>query len=80
MYVVMKPSCPFCQIAIHTLEHMGKDVSIIDISRDPDEYKRYKEMTGMNTVPMIFDGALSKDHLIGGNDDLQTAIHLWIFE
>ncbi len=67
--VYMKPTCPYCQKAIATLEAKTQNITIIDIVAEPekrDEMIRKIPEGRRPTVPQIF----IKGEYIGGCDDL----------
>lgn len=70
--VVTKSYCPFCSGAIRFLESIWQDYREIEISRDPSLYEKYKNISGMHTVPQIFFWEPTKDSLIGGYDDMMS--------
>jgi len=44
----------------------------IEVSNDQNAYEKYQEISGMRTVPQIFNGEASKENLIGWYDDMMT--------
>ena len=70
--IVTKSYCPYCRSAKAFLESLGKEYQEIEISSDPENYEKYKAISGMQTVPQIFDGEPSRETLIGGNDDMMA--------
>jgi len=70
--IVTKSSCPFCSAAIRFLDELDKEYTEIEISSDPETYEKYKEISGMRTVPQIFDGEALRENLIGWFDDMMS--------
>ncbi len=68
--VITKSTCPFCIWAKRFLDDLWKEYQEIEISGDPEMYQLYKDISGMNTVPQIFDGEAIKENLIGWYDDM----------
>lgn len=72
IHIITKSTCPFCIWAKEFLNSLGKKYQEIEISWDPEAYKKYQEISGMWTVPQIFDGEIKKENLIGGYSELLT--------
>lgn len=68
--LVTKNYCPYCTAAKDFLESLEKDYTEIEVSSDPQLYDKYKDISGMRTVPQIFDGDPTAKNLIGGYDDM----------
>lgn len=77
IHIVTKSTCPFCSAAKQFLDSLWKEFTEIEISRDPEAYEKYKSISGMRTVPQIFNGDISKENLIGGYDDMMEAYESW---
>ncbi len=75
--IVTKASCPFCQNAKAFLDKLWKEYTEIEISSDPELYQKYKDISGMQTVPQVFDGEPTRENLIGGNDDMMAKYNAW---
>jgi len=70
--IITKFTCPFCSATKQFLDSMDIEYIEIEISNDPEEYQRYKDVSGMRTVPQIFNGEAIKENLIGGYDDMMA--------
>ncbi len=70
--IVTKSYCPFCTSAKQFLESIGRDYTEIEVSNDQETYEKYQEISGMRTVPQIFNGKPSADTLIGWYDDMMA--------
>lgn len=70
--IVTKSYCPFCTSAKQFLESIGRDYTEIEVSNDQETYEKYQEISGMRTVPQIFNGEASKENLIGWFDEMMT--------
>ena len=70
--IVTKTYCPFCSGAKQFLDGLGLEYTEIEVSNDPETYEKYKEVSGMRTVPQIFLWEATKEKLIGGYDDMMA--------
>ena len=70
--IVTKSYCPFCSGAKQFLDSLDLEYTEIEVSNDEETYVKYKEISGMRTVPQIFIGEASKDTLVGGYDDMMA--------
>lgn len=75
--IVTKSHCPFCQRAKSFLNELGKEYSEIEVSSDLETYQKYKEISGMHTVPQIFIWEVQKENCIGGYDDMFEKYEKW---
>ncbi len=74
--IYTKSYCPHCKAAKHTLERLGLSFNEIEVTTNAALFKEMKERSGRHTVPQIFVG----DVHVGGNQDLNDAIHDGRFE
>lgn len=63
--IVSKSSCPFCRGAVQFIDSLGLKYNEIEISHDPEMYQKYKDISGMRTVPQIFIWEIKKENLVG---------------
>lgn len=77
IHIVTKSTCPYCSAAKDFLESIWKQYSEIEISHDPDTYQMYKDISGMRTVPQIFNGETTKEKLIGWYDEMMSLYREW---
>ena len=70
--IITKSYCPYCSWAKQFLESIGKDFKEIEVSNDQETYEKYQEISGMKTVPQIFNGEAKLENLIGGYDEMMT--------
>lgn len=70
IYIYSKSYCPYCSSAKSFLDQLGKEYTEIDLEADPEKAREIIEITGMMTVPQIFDGEAKKENFIGGYDDM----------
>jgi len=70
--IITKATCPFCSAAKQFLDGLEKEYTEIEISSDPELYQEYKDISGMRTVPQIFNGSAEKENLIWGYDDMMA--------
>lgn len=69
--VYSKGYCPFCKMTKATLRSLGVNFTEFDITSDAKKTQEMRKRSQRQTVPQVFiDGS----H-IGGNDDLQEALH-----
>lgn len=61
--------CPYCLRAKQLLSSRGIEFEEISVAEDDDkEWERLYQLSGMRTMPQIFNG----NQLIGGYDDLSA--------
>lgn len=70
--IFSKSYCPYCSAAKQFLDSIGKEYVDIDLEHDPDKMREIVEISRMMTVPQIFDGAITRENLIGGYDDMMA--------
>lgn len=68
--LVTKNYCPYCTAAKDFIESLWKEYTEVEVSADQELYSKYQEISGMRTVPQVFDGEAIKENLIGGYDDM----------
>ncbi len=68
--IFSKSYCPYCSSAKHFLDSIGKEYEEIDLEHNPEKMREIIQISGMMTVPQIFDGAIVRENLIGGYDDM----------
>ena len=68
--IITKSYCPFCQRAKSFLDKLGKEYTEIEVSSDVNTYAKYKEISGMQTVPQIFIWKVVRENCIWGYDDM----------
>jgi len=77
IHIITKSTCPFCSGAKQFLDSIGREYQEIEISNSPEEYQKYKDISGMRTVPQIFNGDIQKENLIWGYDDMMEQYESW---
>lgn len=70
--VFSKAYCPYCSSAKQFLESIWKEYQVVDLENDPERMAEIVSISGMMTVPQIFDGDVTKENLIGGYDDMMA--------
>ncbi len=70
IYIFSKTYCPYCSHAKSFLDSLGKSYEEINLDHDPEKMQEIVGITGMMTVPQIFDGDISRENLIWGYDDM----------
>lgn len=64
--VYTTPTCPWCNKAKEWLNEQGCDFEEADITKDVNELREWRELTGGAGVPVVAHG---KDFVIGFNPD-----------
>ena len=65
----VKPGCPYCAAAIHTVKSKNVKYKIIELKTE-SRREKIKEKHKFNTFPQVF----YKKNLIGGNTELQSIV------
>ena len=68
MYV--RQGCPYCASAVRVARELDLPCEVIDLTNQPGQLQRVKDITGQNTFPQIF----IHGDLIGGYDQLMYLI------
>ena len=68
MYV--KQGCPYCASAVRIARELDLPCEVIDLSNQPGQLQRVKDITGQKTFPQIF----VHGNLIGGYDQFKYLI------
>jgi len=63
--IFSKSYCPYCSAAKQFLDSIGKEYQDVDIENDREKMMEIVAISGMMTVPQIFDGDITKENLIG---------------
>ncbi len=68
-----RTSCPFCRMALDTLDHLGMQKVFFDFTDDQDAIEDAKNFYNWNTVPMILENntETGETRFLGGFDDLR---------
>lgn len=71
--IYSKAYCPYCSSAKSFLESIGQEYQDIDLEHNPAKMAEIIQLSGMMTVPQIFNGEHpTKENLIGGYDDMMA--------
>ncbi|MCH8518278.1 glutaredoxin [Candidatus Gracilibacteria bacterium] len=70
--IFSKSYCPYCTSAKDFLDGLGKVYEEVDLENHPEKMAEIVQISGMMTVPQIFDGAITRENLIGGYTDMIT--------
>jgi len=68
--IISKDYCPFCNSAKEFLKSIDKEYIEINVSEDSEKLAEIIQISGMMTVPQIFDGEIKSENLIWGYDDM----------
>jgi glutaredoxin 3 len=68
--IFSKDYCPYCSAAKGFIESIGREYEEIDMTHHREKMLELVQISGMMTVPQIFDGEIKKENLIGGYDDM----------
>lgn len=68
--IFSKSYCPYCSAAKQFLDSLGKEYQEVDLENSPEKMAEIVQISGMMTVPQIFDGEITSENLIGGYDDM----------
>lgn len=68
--IFSKDYCPYCSAAKGFLESLDIPFTEVNIENDREKMMELVQISGMMTVPQIFDGEAVKKNLIGGYDDM----------
>jgi glutaredoxin len=63
--VFSKEYCPYCSAAKQFLDSHDKEYQVVDLENDPDKMMEIVQISGLMTVPQIFDGDITRENLIG---------------
>ena len=75
--VFSKSYCPYCKSAKDFLDSLGKDYEEVDLEHNPEKMAEIIQISGMMTVPQIFDGAITRENLIGWYTDMIAKYEAW---
>lgn len=53
--VFSKSYCPYCKSAKDFLDSLGKEYEEVDLEHNPEKMAEIVQISGMMTVPQIFD-------------------------
>ena len=68
--IFSKDYCPYCSAAKGFLESMDIPYKLVNVENDREKIMEIVQISGMMTVPQIFDGEITKENLIGGYDEM----------
>mgnify|MGYP002079835317 CR=1 FL=1 len=68
--IFSKSYCPYCKSAKDFLSSIGREYIDIDLEHNPEKMAEVVQISGMMTVPQIFDGDIIRENLIWGYDDM----------
>jgi glutaredoxin 3 len=68
--IFSKAYCPYCSAAKQFLDSHDIAYQEVDLENDREKMMEIVAISGMMTVPQIFDGDITKENLIGGYDDM----------
>lgn len=68
--IFSKSYCPYCSSAKQFLDSIWKEYQDVDLEYDSKRMQEIVSISGMMTVPQIFDWDISRENFIGGYDDM----------
>lgn len=68
--IFSKDYCPYCSAAKGFLDSLDIAYTEVNVENDREKMMELVAISGMMTVPQIFDGEITKKNLIGGYDDM----------
>ncbi len=75
--IVYSDMCPFCDMAKSLLDSMDIEYKWIDYTGQFDKVVELAGVTGMRTIPQIFNWDVAKENLIGWYDELKKLADEW---
>lgn len=75
--IFSKSYCPYCSAAKHFLDSIGQEYTEIDLEHDPLKMREIVQISGMMTVPQIFQGEIRAENCIGGYTDMMQKYEAW---
>ncbi len=75
--IFSKSYCPYCSAAKQFLDSIGKEYIDVDLEHDLDKMREIVQISGMMTVPQIFDGDITHENLIWWYDDMMRKYNAW---
>lgn len=75
--IFSKSYCPYCSAAKQFLDTIEKEYIDIDLEHDPEKMREIVQISGMMTVPQIFDGDITRENLIGWYTDMMRKYENW---
>ncbi|NDK09546.1 glutaredoxin [Candidatus Gracilibacteria bacterium] len=70
--VFSKEYCPYCSATKQFLDSHDIEYQVVDLENDREKMMEIVQISGLMTVPQIFDGDITRENLIGGYDDMMA--------
>lgn len=68
--IYSKDYCPYCTAAKQFLDGQKIEYQEVNLDGDQEKLMEVVSVSGMMTVPQIFDGEVTKENFIWGYDDM----------
>lgn len=75
--IFSKSYCPYCKSAKDFLDSLGKEYKEVDLEHNPEKMAEIVQISGMMTVPQIFDGPITWENCIGWYTDMIAKYESW---
>jgi len=63
--VFSKEYCPYCSATKQFLDSHDIEYQVVDLENDREKMMEIVQISGLMTVPQIFDGDITRENLIG---------------
>jgi len=70
--VFSKEYCPYCSATKQFLDSHDIEYQVVDLENDREKMMEIVQISGLMTVPQIFDGDITRENLIGWYDDMMA--------
>jgi len=78
--IIYKDMCPYCDMAKWLMDSLWIEYNAIDYTWEFDKIVDLSIMTGMRTIPQIFNWDVSRENLIWGYTELKQLVDEWKLE
>ncbi len=75
--IFTKDYCPYCVLAKELFISLWVDYQEIDVTNDSAKLMEIVQISGMRTVPQIFNGEIKSENLLWGYSDVKTLHDQW---
>lgn len=75
--IYSKDYCPYCSAAKDLIHSLWFEYQEVDVSDDPDTYAKIRSISGLMTVPQIFNWDISKENCLWGYSDIKKLHDEW---
>lgn len=75
--IFTKDYCPYCVLAKELFTSLWVEFSEIDVTNDTAKLMEIVQVSGMRTVPQIFNGEVTSENLLWGYSDVKSLHDQW---